>query len=482
MLRAYSKSDGTSKQRLRPGDRSESTRVAADYASTLLRTLDASTATASAADLAGADPHAALAWAASGAMAITGPADGPPALAPGHVAATARGTLAAFAALAGPSFREPMLDGPALLGERASILGLTRHGTTSAGGACRLLRARDGWLAVNLPRADDVATVPAWLERDCEADPWEAIAAAAAERSAAALVARGRLLGLAIADAPPLSAAPAWCRVAARGRPVRSEASAPPLVVDLSSLWAGPLASHLLARAGARVVKVESVRRPDGARRGPAAFFDLLHAGKESVALDFTTAAGRTALRRLVARADIVIESARPRAASQLGIDPAALVRARPGLTWISVTGYGRTGSAKNWIAFGDDAASAAGLAHATGAIASSPTPLFCGDAIADPLTGLHAAVAALAAHRNGGGVLLGLALRDVAAHAAAFGPGVSPATVRSRRRPDGGLAWEVSADGVRQPVLPPRARPLLGAARPLGADTDAVLRALDVG
>src|SRR6185295_19366581 len=113
-----------------------------------------------------------------------------------------------------------------------------------------------------------------------------------------------------------------------------------------------------------------------------------------------------------------------------LGIDPAALVRARPGLTWISITAHGRSGRAGRWIGFGDDAAAAAGLAHATGRLGASDGPLFCGDAIADPLTGMHAAVAALGAYRRGGGVLLALALRDVAAHALAAGPGTTSATV----------------------------------------------------
>jgi len=427
------------------------------------------------------DLHPAVAWAASGSMALTGAADGPPALAPGHLAAAAHGAAAAFAALADASLADT-LNGAALLGERAALLGLTRRGTTSAGGHCRLVRARDGWIAVNLPRPDDLATVPAWLERACDADPWETITHAVSERAAASLVARGRLLGLAVAPAaPPADTPTPWCRVAARGEAVARDHRAPALVVDLSSLWAGPLAAHLLQRAGARVIKVESAHRPDGTRRGPAPFFDRLHAGKESVVLDFTTAAGGAALRRLIARADIVIDSARPRATTHLGVDPAVLVRARPGLTWISITGYGRTGHAKNWIAFGDDAASAAGLAHATGALAESPTPLFCGDAIADPLTGLHAAVAALGAHRQGGGVLLALALRDVAAHAVAFGPSAPPASVLPIRRADGTTGWTVAAAGDRQPVLAPRARPSIGAARPFGADTDAVLRALDV-
>ncbi|MEO6026557.1 MAG: CoA transferase [Candidatus Binatia bacterium] len=480
MLRAYSKSAGTGKRRERRRSRSDGRRVAADYGAALLASLDIARPDRLH-ELARDDVHPALAWAASGSMALTGTADGPPALAPGHLAAAAHGAASAFAALAQASLADT-LDGAALLGERAALLGLSRRGTTSAGGHCRLVRARDGWIAVNLPRPDDLATVPAWLERACDADPWETITHAAGERAAASLVARGRLLGLAVAPAaPPADVPTPWCRVAAQGDAVSRDDHAPPLVVDLSSLWAGPLAAHLLQRAGARVVKIESAHRPDGTHRGPAPFFDLLHAGKESVVLDFTTAAGGAALRRLIARADIVIDSARPRATAHLGVDPAVLVRARPGLTWISITGYGRTGHGKNWIAFGDDAASAAGLAHATGTLADSATPLFCGDAIADPLTGLHAAVAALGAHRQGGGVLLALALRDVAAHAVAFGPSVSPATVHTTRRQDGAPEETVTADGVRQAVLPPRARPSLGAARPFGADTDAVLRALDV-
>jgi len=371
------------------------------------------------------------------------------------------------------------IDGAALLGERAAILGLTRRGRISCGGSCRLLRARDGWIAVNLPRADDHASVPAWLEIAASDDSWDAITAAVAPRPAAVLVARARLLGLAVATASrPATSAP-WYRVVARGASVEPAPVTPPLVLDLSALWAGPLASHLLERAGARVIKVESTRRPDGARSGAAGFFDLLNAGKESVALDFATSAGRTALCRLVASADIVIESSRPRALVQLGIDAATIVRDRPGKTWISITGYGRSGPAANWVAYGDDAATAAGLAVATGTLAGSDGPLFCGDAIADPLTGMHAAVAALAAYRHGGGVLLSLALRDVAAHALAFGAPPSPATVHAHSGADGRAAWDVAADGERQAVQPPRARRPTGVARPLGSDTDAVLGAM---
>ena len=77
------------------------------------------------------------------------------------------------------------------------------------------------------------------------------------------------------------------------GSDVAPDPDAPPgLVVDLSSLWAGPLCAQLLGQAGARVVKVESTTRPDGARQGPAGFYDLLHAGQRSVALDLTSPPG----------------------------------------------------------------------------------------------------------------------------------------------------------------------------------------------
>jgi crotonobetainyl-CoA:carnitine CoA-transferase CaiB-like acyl-CoA transferase len=257
-----------------------------------------------------------------------------------------------------------------------------------------------------------------------------------------------------------------------------------PLVVDLSTLWAGPLCAHLLGLAGARVVKVESHARPDGARRGPAAFYDLLNAGKDSVALDLRTADGRETLRRLIARADVVVESARPRALVQLGIDVGEIVARIPGLTWVSITGYGRAEPGGSWVAFGDDAAAAAGLAVATGASAarsgspSAATPLFCGDAIADPLTGLIAAVAAQEAWRAGGGTLLDVALRDVVAHVLGSQSPCGVATVRPCDAPDG---WEVVAGRERQRVLPPRARTPTGRARPLGADTERVLRSLDL-
>ena len=443
----------------------------ADYATHLLGSLGCRASVPTMIDR----PHPALAWAASGAMALTGPADGAPVVPPGDLASCARGAIEALRVLAEDRWCAS-IDGPALLGERAALLGLSRRGRVSPGGACRLLRTRTGWIAINLPRPDDFALLPAWLGDAIHGDPWEFVAEGDAQPIARPLVEHARLLGLAAAEAvPPLRRARPWCRIERCGSPVRRQARAEPLVVDLSALWAGPLATHLLGLTGARVVKVESVHRPDGARCGAPAFHDLLNADKESVALDLRSAADRDRLRALLASADVVVESARPRALGQLGIDAHAVVAGVPGLTWVSLTGYGRWGQGANWIAFGDDAGVAAGLATATGA--ATGTPMFCADAIPDPLTGMHAAVAALASWKRGGGELIDVALCSVAAHALAFGRQRRDTMAEVHERSSGG--WEVVADGERQVVVSPRARAAADVSRPLGADTDTVLGGL---
>lgn len=354
-------------------------------------------------------------------MALTGRSDGPALLPTAPLASCADGALAAFAALSGAATLSSV-DGAQLLGERAATLGFARSGRTSPGGSCRLIETRDGWIAVNLARgADDLRLLPAWLECEAEAEPWEHVAKLARTRAGAELVARARLLGLAVAPVPRPAQqhSRAWLQVSAAGEPSRPEHARAPRVLDLSSLWAGPLCTHLLQHAGARVVKLESTRRPDGARSGPPAFFELLNAGKECVALDFVSADGRAALARLLDGADIVVEASRPRALRQLGVVAEEWVAARPGRVWLSITGYGRSEPEANWVAFGDDAAMAAGLGWC---VPESEAPLFVGDAIADPLTGLHAALAAFAYWQRGQGALLGVALRDVVAACIASG------------------------------------------------------------
>jgi hypothetical protein len=122
-----------------------------------------------------------------------------------------------------------------------------------------------------------------------------------AVRATRDLVERAGLLGLAVAEAgAPSRVGRPGALVVSCGTALERSRAARPLVVDLSSLWAGPLCTQLLQDAGARVVKLESAARPDGARFGAPAFFDLLNAGKASVALELATQHGRDALRHWV--------------------------------------------------------------------------------------------------------------------------------------------------------------------------------------
>ena len=182
-----------------------------------------------------------------------------------------------------------------------------------------------------------------------------------------------------------------------------------PLVVDLSSLWAGPLAGNLLHLTGARAIKVESIARPDGARGGDAEFYSLLNGGKRCVGLDFASDAGRKQLLELVSAADIVIEASRPRALRQLGIDADALLAAQPGKIWLRILAHGNE---PQRIGFGDDIGVAAGLPSAMEQAWGQP--LMVGDAIADPLSGLFGALAVLSCRKRGIGGLLTLSMSDV--------------------------------------------------------------------
>ena len=390
-----------------------------------------------------------LLWAQSGAMWLSGHADAPARACPAPLAACAQGAWLALAALA-PAQCDPHFDAFRLLGERAAMAGLSRQGRRSAGGACQLWQTAGGVLALNLARADDIELLPAWLEQPLTAI--DALPALLAVRDSATLIERARLLGLAAASMSAPVECAGWFRATRCAPPQRAVASTP-LVVDLSALWAGPLCASLLAQCGARVIKVESRSRPDGARSGPAAFYDLLNAGKESVALDLRSAAGRAQLHMLLQRADIVIESSRPRALEQMGIFASELIAAHPGKVWLGISGYGRRAPMRDWIAYGDDAGVAAGLSWLMGGDCGDP--VFCGDAIADPLTGLHAAPLALAAWRSGGGQLLDVALCDVAAYCA------------------GG--WTAAATATVEAAVP-AARAVTARAAALGADTARVL------
>ncbi|MEZ5247576.1 MAG: CoA transferase [Acidimicrobiales bacterium] len=391
-------------------------------------------------------------WAESGAMALTGPAEGAPSAGPASLAATAHAAAADLAVQTARWGRRVDIDGPALLGERAAITGMTRNGSVSVGGSARFVRAADGWLALNLPRREDVAALPALVSRSVAPDDWPSIESGLRSMRVVDVVEQATLLGLAVGspttEAPP--AAPG--RELARG-PSRKP-TATPLVVDLTSLWAGPLAASLLRLGGARVIKVEGRSRPDGARAGAAAFYDLVNTGKECLAIDLRDRDDIGLLRRLIAAADLVIEGSRPRAMDAIGIRPIEIVRS--GTSWLSITAHGRTGSEADRVGFGDDAAVAGGVL-----LAGDP-PMFVADAVADPLTGLVAAVYGADILAGDRAAVVEVPLARVAAWAARP-HGVAPV----RRQGEG---WVVEIEGEWAPVAEPRHRPIPPTAPPAGA------------
>lgn len=407
------------------------------------------------------------AWAASGLMALTGrpegPALGPPSRLVGGVRCFADEIARRSARLGTQVVADPLET----MAEHAVLARLRRGGEVSCGGTSRLVRSADGWLAASLARASDWDLVAAWLElaSPVRHGDWSVVVAEVANRFGAELTARSTLLGIPVAVVGERQSEDGTCAGSAGTHGIRMRrwrADAPVtaatelVVADLSALWAGPLVGALLHRAGARVVKIESATRADGARRGNPALYRSLNEGKASVVLDLESTGGRSLLRKMLATVDVVITAARPRALEQLGLDPEAIVRVGRPKVWLSISGYGSGAGSRDRVAFGDDAAAAGGLVAW-----DERGPCFCGDAIADPVTGLAATVGVLSALEEGGAWTIEASMADVAA----------------------GLAGPtVAVDGWRRSAVPAAATAPAGSASAPGADTAEVLTELGLG
>ena len=423
------------------------------------------------------------AWAACGAMLLTGRRDGSPLGPPAGLVPGVRSLGTRIDELSSALGRPVDLDPLGILGERAALAGWTRRGAVSCGGATRLLATGDAWIGLSLARSDDWELLDAWFGSSLGIDhgDWDTVAARVAASSAGELVARGAWLGLPVArlderrDVAHRESGP---EDVPGVRSIRlADASAitsmdDVLVADLSGLWAGPLAGDLLSLAGARVVKVESTSRPDGARAGAPDFYDLLNGRKRSLAIDLRTADGRELLGQVVDRADVVITSSRGRAIEQLGLSPVDSVGGGSTRVWLAISGYGifgedagrvasgegagrvASGEGAGRVAFGDDAAVAGGLV-----CWDDHGPVFCADAVADPITGLAGTAAVLDALVSGGRWVIDAAMADVA-H---------------------GLSGPTLPVGDPLDVAVPRARASASRAAALGADTDLVLDELGI-
>lgn len=142
-------------------------------------------------------------------------------------------------------------------------------------------------------------------------------------------------------------------------------------ICDLSTMWAGPLATAMMRSLGASVVKVEMPTRPDGMRRAfavesnprrPSAMFATLNAGKRSLRLDLRRERDRASFERLLAESDVLVESFSRRVMPNLGYDEETLRAIRPGLLIAAARAFG-PGERAAWIAYGSGIHAASGLA-----------------------------------------------------------------------------------------------------------------------
>lgn len=138
-------------------------------------------------------------------------------------------------------------------------------------------------------------------------------------------------------------------------------------IVDLTAMWAGPLCSMLLAGWGAHVVTIEAQARPDGLRGRPLQFAALDH-GKRRLDLDLRRADDRVEFERIVAGADVVIESYSPRVMANFGYSPAALRRHNQRVATVSLRAFPSTSAQHDWLGYGRGAHAASGLGLLDGA------------------------------------------------------------------------------------------------------------------
>ncbi|TDE52824.1 CoA transferase [Nonomuraea mesophila] len=176
-------------------------------------------------------------------------------------------------------------------------------------------------------------------------------------------------------------------------------------VLDVSTILAGPLASSLLGEFGAEVIKVEHPATGDPARHyppledGESAAWAMLGRGKRSVTIDLHHAEAAHLVGRLAAAVDIVVTNFRPATLRRFGIDFDDLRAYRPDLVMVQVSAFGRTGPYADRPGFARVAEAFAGLTYRTGA--PDRPPLFAGYPVADGVTGIYAAFAAMLALRQ---------------------------------------------------------------------------------
>ncbi|WP_275098392.1 CaiB/BaiF CoA transferase family protein [Sedimenticola hydrogenitrophicus] len=204
-------------------------------------------------------------------------------------------------------------------------------------------------------------------------------------------------------------------------------------ILDLSRILAGPWATQLLADYGATVWKIERpgvgddtrhwgppfLKDSEGADTAESAYYLSTNRGKHSIAVDITSETGQAVIRRLAARADILVENFKVGGLAKYGLDYASLCAVNPGLIYCSITGFGQTGPDAALAGYDAMVQARGGLMSITGERDGLPGagPQKVGVAVADLMAGMYAVSAILAAlhHRDqtGEGQQIDLGLLD---------------------------------------------------------------------
>ncbi len=175
------------------------------------------------------------------------------------------------------------------------------------------------------------------------------------------------------------------------------ESRPPPLtgvtVIDLGQIYQGPYAGLLLAKAGARVIKVEPrhgepLRVREAVGGGASLPLAMLNSNKQAITLNLKTPRGVELMKALARRADVLLENFAPGVMDKLGVGAAVLMAENPRLIYASATGYGLSGPERDNLAMDITIQAASGAISVTG-FADGP-PVKAGPAIADFLSGTH--------------------------------------------------------------------------------------------